>query len=116
MYLRTRDPSNSIPFDSPHSINLDKRLSRLLMRSRESGIYFISPGELDGESTSTQISGTRSSTSGSLTSVCGRRAHNSSPKTIRLDPVRKPGQLRVSEQFLPASIGSGWDTSSILHR
>jgi hypothetical protein len=34
-----------------------------------------------------------------------RRAHNSSPKTIRLDPVREPGQFRVSEQFLPASNG-----------
>ena len=38
MYLRTRDPSNLIPLDSPHWMNLDNRLSKLLMRLRESGI------------------------------------------------------------------------------
>ena len=49
--------------------------------------------------------------------VCGRRAHNSSPKTIHLDPVREPGQLRVSEQFLPASDdGSGLGYEYDLHR
>src|SRR5258708_28461798 len=40
----------------------------------------------------------------------GWRANNSSPKAVGFDPVRKLGQVRVIDQFLPArddSLGLG---------